>query len=442
MSRADRAYPIHPSQLVVGLYVWVDMPWLEHPFLRSKLMLDTQAEVDEVRGAGAEGCLYWYPGRSRATPLPRPETPAPVVVAESPADAERAAATRRERELNQLKQLTQVARKSWENMSMAVWTVVHDMPRSPVSLGNKLSTIAFEVVESISNASVWQLRKLADSNARGQHHHALRTMTMSTMIGLQLGMSRQELHALSLAALVHDSGHVDAPYAKALPVRARFGSAASEATAAFDRERIQEHVELGVKLARMTGVFSPEALRIVAQHHVAMDGSGWPQNTKDVCMGARVLALADRFDRLCSPASRDEPPMSPSNAILQIFHHERARYDPAVMQAFIKLMGMYPPSTILRLTDGSIAMVLAPGASVHQPLIVIYDGSVLPQEAQTRILAVPGTPAVVSTVNIVGLPTHVIEWLEKIELRMAASPVALLQRQDEEQASEFETQAA
>ncbi|NBU12898.1 MAG: DUF3391 domain-containing protein [Betaproteobacteria bacterium] len=53
MSRADHAYPLHPSQLTVGLYIWVDMPWLDHPFLRSKLMLNTQAEVDEVKAAGA-----------------------------------------------------------------------------------------------------------------------------------------------------------------------------------------------------------------------------------------------------------------------------------------------------------------------------------------------------------------------------------------------------
>jgi len=431
MSRAEHAYPLHPSQLTVGLYIWVDMPWLNHPFLRSKLMLNTQAEVDEVKAASAEGCLYWYPGRSRGTPLPRAVPKVAPAVAETPAvDSAEALATRRERELNQLKQLTHAARKAWDGMAMSVWAVVHDMPRSPVSVGVKLSSIAFDVVESIANASAWQLRKLADSSARGQHHHALRTMTLSVMIGSQLGMPEQELHELALAALVHDAGHTDIPYPKVNLANPRLiGGPGSF----IDRERLQEHIRLGVELASMTGVFSPNALKILAQHHVAMDGSGLPRDTSDVCLGARVLSLADRFDRLCTPADKEDPPMSPSNAIIHLFRNESRRFDPKIMQAFIKLMGIYPPSTILRLKDGSIAMVVSPGAAAHQPLIVVYDRKVLPQEAEIEVLGLPGGSPVVSVLNSVGLPVTTIEWLEKIELRLAATPVLALRKEITEQ---------
>lgn len=445
MSRADHAYPIHPSQLVVGLSIWVDMPWLDHPFMRSRLMLTTQAEVDEVKAVVPEGCLYWYPGRSRATPLPRAVAKPEPVVEQAPAfDAEKALALRRERELNQLKQLTQAARKAWDNMSMSVWALVHDMPRSPVSVGPKACSISFDVVEGISNASSWQLRKLADSSSRGQHHHALRTMTLSAMIGTQLGMSRHDLNDLVLAALVHDSGQADVPYPTVhfagRPDRAVGPRSVGGPGMIVDRARLKEHVELGVKLAQMTGVFSPEALQIVAQHHVAMDGSGWPVDATEACLGARVLALADRFDRLCTPASRDDPPMSPSNAILHLFHHESRRFDPTVLQALVKLMGMYPPSTILRLSDGSTAMVVAPGTSIHQPLIAIYDRNVLPQEAELHVLGAAGCPTVVSSVSLASLPVVVVEWLERIELRMAATPVASLHREIFEDASETETQ--
>jgi HD-GYP domain-containing protein (c-di-GMP phosphodiesterase class II) len=447
MSRADHAYPIHPSQLVVGLSIWVDMPWLDHPFMRSRLMLTTQAEVDEVQAVVPEGCLYWYPGRSRATPLPRPVAkPEPSVEQAPEVDAEKALALRRERELVQLKQLTQAARKAWDNMSMSVWALVHDMPRSPVSVGQKACSISFDVVEGIGNASSWQLRKLADSSSRGQHHHALRTMTLSAMIGTQLGMSRHDLTDLVLAALVHDSGQADVPYPavhfSGRPDRAGSARSGGGSAAIVDRERLKQHVQLGVKLAEMTGVFSPEALQIVAQHHVAMDGSGWPVDATEACLGARVLALADRFDRLCTPASRDDPPMSPSSAILHLFQREGRRFDPTVLQALVKLMGMYPPSTILRLSDGSTAMVVAPGTSIHQPLIATYDRNVLPQEAALRVLGADGCPTVVSSVSVVGLPAVVVEWLEKIELRMAATPVVSLHRQILEGDAELETQGA
>jgi hypothetical protein len=167
-----------------------------------------------------------------------------------------------------------------------------------------------------------------------------------------------------------------------------------------------------------------------------MDGSGLPRDTSDVCLGARVLSLADRFDRLCTPADKEDPPMSPSNAIIHLFRNESRRFDPKIMQAFIKLMGIYPPSTILRLKDGSIAMVVSPGAAAHQPLIVVYDRKVLPQEAEIEVLGLPGGSPVVSVLNSVGLPVTIIEWLEKIELRLAASPVLALRKEITEQAPE------
>jgi hypothetical protein len=87
-------------------------------------------------------------------------------------------------------------------------------------------------------------------------------------------------------------------------------------------------------------------------------------------------------------------------------------------------------------------MVVAPGTSIHQPLIATYDRNVLPQEAALRVLGADGCPTVVSSVSVVGLPGVVVEWLEKIELRMAATPVVSLHRQILEGDAELETQGA
>jgi HD-GYP domain-containing protein (c-di-GMP phosphodiesterase class II) len=435
MSSGDRFYPIHPSQLVVGLYIWVDLPWMDHPFLRSKMLLSSEADVAAVQAAGAEGCLYWDPGRSRTTPAPREKAPAPAAAESAPEVIEDLVESQRARELEQLRQITQTARRSWDALSMSVWAVVHDMPRSPVSVGEKVTSLAFDVVEATENASAWQLRKLGDCSARGQHHHALRTMTLSVMIGTQLGMSQHDLHDLAIAALAHDVGQSDIPYPRINPAQPRVGGRPNYVV---DQDRVQRHVERSVELAHMSGVFTKESLQIIAQHHAAMDGSGWPRETAGISMGARILALADRFDRLCSPSSSEDPPLSPSSAVIQIFRSESKRYDSNVLQAFIKLIGIYPPSTILRLDDGSIAMVVAPGVQAHQPLIAVYDRSVLPQEAPLRVLGTEGCPAVLSVIHAAGLPSAVLEWLEKMEMRMAATPVSLLRRETAETPAEAE----
>ena len=52
------------------------------------------------------------------------------------------------------------------------------------------------------------------------------------------------------------------------------------------------------------------------------------------------------------------------------------------------------------------------------------------------MLGLPGGSPVVSVLNSVGLPVTIIEWLEKIELRLAANPVLALRKEITEQAPE------
>jgi hypothetical protein len=64
---------------------------------------------------------------------------------------------------------------------------------------------------------------------------------------------------------------------------------------------------------------------------------------------------------------------------------------------------------------------------------VVYDRKVLPQEAEIEVLGLPGGSPVVSVLNSVGVPVPTIEWLEKIELRLAATPVLALRKEITEQ---------
>ena len=41
--------PIAPSQVVVGLYVWLDLSWTEHPFVTNRFLVKTQKDVEIIR---------------------------------------------------------------------------------------------------------------------------------------------------------------------------------------------------------------------------------------------------------------------------------------------------------------------------------------------------------------------------------------------------------
>jgi hypothetical protein len=63
----------------------------------------------------------------------------------------------------------------------------------------------------------------------------------------------------------------------------------------------------------------------------------------------RVLHMADDYDNLVRSG------ISPARAIGSISGGAGIRYDPVLFQAFINKLGRFPPGTLLKLEDGSIA---------------------------------------------------------------------------------------
>jgi hypothetical protein len=112
---------------------------------------------------------------------------------------------------------------------------------------------------------------------------------------------------------------------------------------------------------------SPGALDVLAQHHEHTDGSGFPmQLTGDrMSMAARIVAIVDRYDKLCNPGS-GAVALTPHQAVAMLFAQGRQRYDTTVLNTFIRMMGVYPAGSLVQLTDDRYAMVI--GVNSSRPL--------------------------------------------------------------------------
>ena len=66
--KLDKPVPIDPSQVVVGLYVWLDVTWDKHPFFSSRVMVKTEKEVAIIKSLDVAGKFYYYPEQSTAQP--------------------------------------------------------------------------------------------------------------------------------------------------------------------------------------------------------------------------------------------------------------------------------------------------------------------------------------------------------------------------------------
>lgn len=401
--------PIDPSQVVVGLYIWLDISWVDHPFLTSRIMVNTEKEIAMIRSNHVEGKLYYYPDMSKAEPAPRSEPPLQTPAQLSASELEAAALKQevqalelaKKEKLRRQRDAVQRADKNWEEAARVTREALLNLARSPKTAGAQLSQLSRQSASAIAKGKEVLLHLLGDKKGQGPQFHALNVMTLSMVVGKQAGLTERELADLALGALAHDGGKAQIPAAiLQAPVRKK-----------FEEDFYRQHVQFSVQFASESGAFTPEALAVIADHHECADGSGWPKAKKETSRAARILALVNRYDRLCTPEAPKSEALMPSEALATLFRSMAGKYDKALLSTLIKLLGVYPPGTVVQLSDGSLALVVSPGATSLQPRVLIYSPEVPRDEAPTLDLADEPGLKVTEAVRPSLLPPDVLEWL-------------------------------
>jgi hypothetical protein len=124
-----------------------------------------------------------------------------------------------------------------------------------------------------------------------------------------------------------------------------------------EREAIRLHPEHSAEVLVDAGVIGSIWLDTVRQHHENMDGSGYPNHlvAADICLPARILRVADHYVAKIS-GRYYRPATSPSLALRQIFGSDRSKLDSQIAVLLVRRMGLYPPGTLVRLTNRETAV--------------------------------------------------------------------------------------
>jgi HD-GYP domain-containing protein (c-di-GMP phosphodiesterase class II) len=226
------------------------------------------------------------------------------------------------------------------------------------------------------------IRLLSDSMGDKQTMHPVNVSVIALLLGKYMALSAAEVTDLGIAAFLHDIGKLQLPDRVRWP-EANFSNA--------EQKAYQEHVTQGLLLGQRMEL-TPGALQAIAQHHEMVDGSGFPGRVKGDAMSqpAKILALVNRYDELCNP-NRPAAALTPHEALALIFAQLKPRFDATVLGAFIRMMGVYPPGSIVQLTDDRYAMVVSVNsARPLKPRVVVVDTKVSKHEA--LILDLESTP--------------------------------------------------
>ena len=206
------------------------------------------------------------------------------------------------------------------------------------------------------------------------YHHSLNVSVLALTIGKKVGLNVEELNWLGIGALFHDVGksRIDRRILRKPPPLTK-----------SEIEVLQFHPRYGADIVGQSGEFPSDALQIVLQHHEQVNGMGYPQrlNRSEISVLARITAIADEYDNLCNHVD-PEKAMTPYQALSFMYTKRQDRLDMDLLSTFIRCLGIYPPGTVVQLSNGIYGIVVSINPqNPLKPSLMLYDPDVPRSEA-------------------------------------------------------------
>ena len=355
------------QQLRVGMYVaGIDCSWFRTPFLKHRFLITTQEQIERLRRSNARAVdIDPSKGLDVASFPIEQETLHTIGLRTS---TQAAPVLDTPRSLATLSQELTIAQETREKLIQSVKTVFDEISKTgaprPGPVNEAVQEITI-VTRTLSTHATFMAMSHGRHLDASFNNHSLTVCTLAMIIGQALGYNPIQLHELATGALLHDIGLLQ------LPDRL---FRTSTLLSGEDLTAFHHHPRLGAIAIEAQHHFSQTVHQIAAQHHVTLDGQGYPSETPagSTAEASRIVMIADRYDELLTGFGGLRP--LPSHAaIQQLFQQgEFGRLDRRLVSLLIKLVGIYPVYSSVELNTkerGTITTINS--ASLHQPIVAL-----------------------------------------------------------------------
>ena len=338
------------NDLRPGMYVQdVNCSWMDHPFVANHFLVKDASRVSEIKALGVHE-LYIdtsrgddVVGEGKSTADIRHEVDARM--------AEIANEIQAEPQRVNLAQEVERARVLHSEANRIVRNLIQD-----VRLGKQVELEQLEpVVENIITSvfrnqdALLPLARLKDhDNYTFQHSVSVSALLVSFARGLKL--ERPMIKEIAIGGLLHDVGKAKVPD-EILNKPAKLTEA--------EFAKMKSHVVQSMLILQNTPGISQIALDVAAQHHERFDGTGYPNKLKgdQISLYGRMGAIVDVYDAITSDRCYHKG-MAPTAALGRLLEWSKYHFDPEMVRAFVKCVGIYPTGSLVRLDSGRLGVVL------------------------------------------------------------------------------------
>lgn len=336
------------TRLRPGMYVHdLHCGWLQHDFVRNRFLVADADDVARIRALGvAEVSIDTTRGLDpdaapAATAPGRPDLAGPPPPAVHTASK---ATSPPERARNLHREANEIVRKLLVDVRLGRQIEIE-----------KVEPLVARIVDSIF-ASADALLPLARLKQHDNYtfQHSVSVCALMTAFARTLGLPRETIREIAIGALLHDVGKARIPD-EILNKPGKLTEA--------EFERMKSHVVQSKLILMATPGISPIALEVASEHHERYDGSGYPNRLagEAISLRGRMAAIVDVYDAITSERVYHKG-MPPTEALRKLLEWSSNHFEPRLVQAFIRSVGIYPTGALVRLESRRLAVVQAQNA--------------------------------------------------------------------------------
>ena len=329
--------------------------------------------------------VYVSPNQSDTTPLPANER----IGSSNKADEEIDLETKKMWEekqtridkLNKYRRRVINCEKEFERSLSQLRSVMSKIRNRPETAVDEAQLMVDDIVDKLLSDDSVTLHLMNGKNEfEDIYFHSLNVSILSMMIAKAKGYSSGQIKEVAFGALFHDIGKVKVPTA-----------ILRKKTPLTDPEKnyLKLHPKYGLDIAVNIPGFPESAKKIIGEHHENMDGSGYPDGlTKDaIDEFAQIVSVANAYDNLCHTNIVSEQKV-PYTALSYLYKNAKHLYNNENLNILIKFMGVYPPGTVVQLSNKMVGLVISVNsANILFPNVLLYDPTVPRTQAPILDLA-------------------------------------------------------
>ncbi|POZ63600.1 HD-GYP domain-containing protein [Chromobacterium alticapitis] len=340
---------IDVNDLKIGMYIHdLNSDWMSHPFLVNRFLVRKEAEILKIIESGIHEV---YIDTRKGLDLPSAPTEGEVrrqLESELIEIASRHAAPPRRAEMADEFGRAQLVHSE---ANLIVRGILQD-----VRLGKQVQLEQVEpqvekLTDSIlrNNGALLSLCRIKDKdNYTFQHSVSVGALMVSFCNAL--GMSREAIHHAGVGGMLHDIGKMKVPDT----ILNKPGKLTEQ-----EFQVMKCHVVESQKILQATRGISETAVLVAGQHHERHDGSGYPAGLKgdQISQLGQMAAIVDVYDALTSDRCYHKG-MAPTDALRKIYEWSKFHFNPELVQAFMRTIGIYPVGTLVQLESGRLGVVI------------------------------------------------------------------------------------